>query len=314
MPSNFSSLPTPDHSSAQPWLDHFLQTAIAQHFSDLYFKPSVDGYRLSGQARGELRFILSLSHDFAERLLSIIKYHALLNLAEKRRPQLGRFTFQGHFVRVSSVGDFLGRESIVLRIIYPDLGEQRFIDDRQMAHLSSEQPDNGLYLLSGPTGAGKTSTLYRLLHTWSKGRVVLTVEDPVEYYQPDYLQLQVNADAGIFYEDLIKVALRQRPDILVIGEIRDGKTAAAALQAALSGHLVLSTIHANSASMVINRLIDLGLDLALVQAALVKTVYQRLVRNDEGELAATLSWIDWREGEVTNVSGIPERTTDETCD
>lgn len=302
--------PTENGWTPKAWIERILALAIEQHYADLYFKSVGNSYRLSGQVDGTLRTLQQLTPRFAEHVLSVIKYWALLNLAEKRRPQLGRFTYQEHFIRVSVVGDFLGKESLVIRLLQPSLGVQRFTDNSKFGELLTARPNSGLYLIAGPTGAGKTSTLYRLLRNWSKNRVVLTVEDPVEYVEPEYLQLQVNETANIFYEDLIKVALRQRPDILVIGEIRDKKTAHAALQAALSGHLVLATIHANSALLVVDRLLDLGLDATLVSAALVKSVYQRLEKTEADTLSATLSWVDWKEGKAIRIVGDERGTRD----
>ncbi|WP_248660936.1 ATPase, T2SS/T4P/T4SS family [Fructobacillus cardui] len=139
-----------------------------------------------------------------------------------------------------------------------------------------------------------------MLDAWSPGKVVLTVEDPVEIYQPAFLQLQVNEQAGIDYQSLIKVALRHRPDLLVIGEIRDAKTAQAALQAALAGHLVLSTLQANSELAVFGRLLNLGLDRQLLNQALVKTVYQRLLPDLDGQLGVVCGVANWQAGEVTH--------------
>ncbi|USS91778.1 ATPase, T2SS/T4P/T4SS family [Fructobacillus americanaquae] len=267
--------------------------------ADFYFLPAEgNDYQVRGQILGVVRPLAVMQADFGKRVLAVIKYRAGLNLAESRRPQLGRFDFGRGFVRVSTVGDFLGQESAVLRLIYPNLAQNRWFDPAVFEDLVTEKITAGLYLVAGPTGSGKISTLYRLLAAWSPGKVVLTVEDPVEIYQPAFLQLQVNEQAGIDYQSLIKVALRHRPDLLVIGEIRDAKTAQAALQAALAGHLVLSTLHANSELAVFDRLLNLGLDHQLLNQALVKTIYQRLLPGLDGQLGVVCGVVNWRAGEV----------------
>lgn len=280
--------------SVRNYLEKLLKVAFELDFSDLYFLPKGGEYLISGQRLDRLEQVSIVSTDFARSLLSLMKYWANLNLAEERRPQLGRFDFAKGFVRLSSVGDFLDRETVVLRLIAGLSKELRFQSWSDWQQLLSDQPVSGLYLLAGPTGSGKTTMMYELLKHWSKGRVVLTVEDPVEAEQKDFLQLQVNEQAGVSYQELIKVALRHRPDILVIGEIRDTKTAEAALQAALSGHLVVATIHANSAELVLERLVDLGLDESLLREALVQSLYLRLTPNEAGELVASFSKVDWR--------------------
>ncbi|GAP02477.1 type II secretory pathway/competence component, ATPase [Fructobacillus pseudoficulneus] len=274
--------PTQNRADPAAWLEAILAWGQAEYFSDFYFVAQGKRYRLTGKQQEELFFLDELANDFAKRVLLVIKYRAALYLTEDRRPQLGRFDFQAGFIRVSTVGDFLDRESLVLRLIYPQLGKLFWHFPAQWHDLVTQKIENGLLVIAGPTGSGKTTTLYRLLESWAKRQMVLTVEDPVEIHQPDFLQLQVNELAGIGYPDLIKVALRHRPDILVIGEIRDLKTAQAALDAALSGHLVLTTLHANSEIGVLSRLVNLGLDERRVREALSKTVYQRLLKIGTG--------------------------------
>ncbi|MFC4760883.1 ATPase, T2SS/T4P/T4SS family [Fructobacillus durionis] len=281
--------------SVKDYLEKLLTLAFEHGFSDLYFLPKENGYAITGQRLARLESVGTVSNDFARSMLSLMKYWSNLNLAEERRPQLGRFDFAGGFVRVSSVGDFLDRESVVLRLIAGSHQDFQFSSESTWKELLSNQPESGLYLLAGPTGSGKTTMMYELLKHWSEGQVVLTVEDPVEMAQKEFLQLQVNEQAGITYQELIKVALRHRPDILVIGEVRDGQTAEAALQAALSGHLVIATIHANSAELVLERLVDLGLKESLVREALVQSLYMRLEPGSSGELQSSFTRVDWRE-------------------
>ncbi|GAO99563.1 ATPase, T2SS/T4P/T4SS family [Fructobacillus ficulneus] len=300
MAKEIRNWPIKNRADPNGWLTKILAWGQSHQVNDFYFLPGANDYVLKGQVKGRLELLDQLDNEFAQRVLAVIKYRADLNLAENRRPQLGRFDFEKIFVRVSTVGDFLGHESAVLRLVISNLSHLRWFDDGLWQDLIKTRPGSGLYVLAGPTGAGKTSTLYRLLEDWSVGQVVLTVEDPVEIYRSQYLQLQVNDQAGIDYQALIKVALRHRPDILVIGEIRDFKTAQAALQAALSGHLVLTTVHANSELAVLDRLEDLGLDRQLVGQALVKTVYQQLLVESGGGLAVVAGVASWQAGQVVN--------------
>ncbi|MBS9337980.1 ATPase, T2SS/T4P/T4SS family [Fructobacillus parabroussonetiae] len=282
-----------ESSRAPDYLKDLLTVALKNDATDLYLLPKEGAYQLSAQGPAGLQSLGGLPEDFARSLMALLKYRAQVDLAEFRRPQLGRFAFGDAFVRLSSVGDFLGRESMVLRLIGHQASAARFADLAAWQALLASKPRAGLFVIAGPTGSGKTTTLYALLNEWAKDRLVLTVEDPVELVQPAFLQLQVNETAKVGYQDLIKVALRHRPDILVIGEIRDAQTAAATLQAALSGHLVLTTVHANSAEQVLLRLVDLGLPEKLVRAALITSLYQRLERDANGRLQATFDQKDW---------------------
>lgn len=274
-------------------MNKILAEAITQRTNDIYILPTIEGkYVIKFHVDGQSTVFKNISEEEAQLMISAIKYRAKMNISERRRPQLGRFQYTGIWIRVSSVGDFLNRETIVLRMIYQQQGEQQWLAPNQFEQLYALLPNSGLFLVSGPTGSGKTTTLYRLLNKVSENKLVLTIEDPVEIQQPNFVQLQVNEDAEIFYDDLIKVALRHRPEVLLVGEIRDGKTARAAIQAALSGHLVLSTVHAMSARDVILRLQDLGVEKTKIATALSGVVYQRLVPTCDNQQAAVIDLFD----------------------
>ena len=211
-----------------------------------------------------------------------------MSMSEHRRPQAGtlhRFLFNSKIdLRLSTVGDYLCRESMVLRIIYRlNHNNYQLVAPLQWSQLLKLIQGQGLVLFSGPMGSGKTTTMYRLLREECSNQVVLTIEDPVEIEEPSFLQLQVNVQAQMNYQNLIKLGLRHRPQVFIIGEIRDYETAQAAIEAALSGHLVLSTIHVKSASGVVSRLKQLGIADYYIDQALLGACYQRLLplKNDD---------------------------------
>ncbi|WP_054655932.1 ATPase, T2SS/T4P/T4SS family [Secundilactobacillus silagei] len=229
-----------------------LSAAVASGSSDLHIQPVGDVYRVFEHHGDGLVFVKQLTISEGQQLIAHFKYRANMAITETRRPQLGALTLtvdgQTVHLRLSSVGNFINQESIVIRLLLP-LAEQRlaFLVPKQLAQLRDWCSLRGLILFAGPTGSGKTSTIYHLAKDLSKTLSVLSVEDPTEIVAPDFLQLQVNPAAEMSYQALIKVALRHRPEVLIIGEIRDRETAKAAVDAALSGHLVLSSVHAQTA-------------------------------------------------------------------
>lgn len=270
-------------------METILEAAIANHANDIYLLPiSETHYSVKFHIDGRATQHVTLTTVAAQQMIAAVKYRAKMNISERRRPQLGRFSHKDIWIRVSTVGDFLNRETLVLRLIYQKGQRQNWLAATQFEQLYQHMPSAGLFLIAGLTGSGKTTTLYRLLERLAEDKLVLTIEDPVEIQQSKFVQLQVNDDAGIHYDDLIKVALRHRPEILLVGEIRDQLTAAAVVRAALSGHLVLSTIHAMSARDVILRLRDLGVEPAQLAVALTDVVYQRLVTTTQQQQAAII--------------------------
>ena len=273
-------------------MNGILEEAITQQANDIYILPIDNAkYVIKFHVDGQSYAFKDISEEEAQLMVSAIKYRAKMNISERRRPQLGRFQFDNIWIRVSTVGDFLNRETVVLRIIYQQQQKQQWLDFQQFQQIEAALPNSGLFVISGPTGSGKTTTLYRLLDKVSDDKLVLTIEDPVEIQQPKFVQLQVNEGASIYYDDLIKVALRHRPEVLLVGEIRDGTTAKAAVQAALSGHLVLSTVHAMSARDVILRLQDLGVEKDKLAVALSGVVYQRLLPTCDNQQAAIIDML-----------------------
>ena len=280
-------------------MDEFWKKILAEsrkvNAADIYILPEVDEYMVRFHDGHKLIDYKKISTVHAERLMTYLKYRAQMNIAERRRPQMGSFQEkyknQKIWLRLSSVGNFQDVETLVIRLLTkPNESTINWLEEKQFNELLDNLPSAGLVILSGPTGSGKTTTIHRLLEKITEDKLILSIEDPVEIQNNKIVQLQVNEQAGMDYFQLIKVALRHHPDILVVGEIRDLKTANAALRASLSGHLVISTLHANSAKAVVDRLIDLDLDVNLLKQALSMVVYQRLISTKKG-LAAIINYL-----------------------
>ncbi|WP_318765876.1 competence type IV pilus ATPase ComGA [Lactiplantibacillus carotarum] len=271
-------------------LQAIIQTAVEQRVSDVYWLPREQGYQVLVQVAGQLQPLLELTVAAAQQLINHVKYRSNMAISDHRRPQLGTMTMtvdqQTLNLRISAVGDFLDRESLVVRLLYEMSGDQfQYVVPHQREQLGSLMHKSGLILFSGPMGSGKTSTMYDLVRQLRGQRMVMTIEDPVEIYEPAFLQLQVNAAAQMAYPDLLKVGLRHHPDVFIIGEIRDAETAKIAIQAALSGHLVLSTIHARGVYGIAARLEQLGVAPESLFQALTAASYQRLVPLTDGSVA-----------------------------
>lgn len=279
-----------------------LTGAVQAGSSDLYLLPDADRYAVYEHHALGMTKIQTVPLTTGQQLIAHLKYRANMAITETRRPQMGALTVtiddQPIHLRLSSVGDFLHRESLVIRLLQPlAVSQPQFLVPDQFKTLEQWCHLRGLILFAGPTGSGKTTTIYQLAKTLRESGSVLTIEDPVEIIEPDFLQLQVNASAEMTYAELIKVALRHRPDILIVGEIRDQATAQACVEAALSGHLVLSTVHALNVYGVVTRLAQLGVETAALQQALTGVAYQRLLPTTTDEVAALL---DLQAGPVTS--------------
>ena len=236
---------------------------------------------------GQLREVLRPKRELASLLVSRIKVMARLDIAEKRVPQDGRISLRlaGHEVdvRVSTLPSAHG-ERVVMRLLDKQAGRL----DLQCLGMPAETLSrfqhilarpHGIFLVTGPTGSGKTTSLYAALsHLNHQSRNILTVEDPVEYHLPGIGQTPVNTKADMTFARGLRAILRQDPDVVMVGEIRDHETAEIAVQASLTGHLVLSTLHTNSAIGAVTRLVDMGVDAYLLSSSLVGILAQRLLR------------------------------------
>lgn len=264
-----------------------LRHAVEGKSSDVHVEPVGDRVRVRFRVDGILHTSLELPLKVHRAVVARIKILASIRLDEKRKPQDGRFSAKvvGRKIdfRVSTFPTYYG-EKVVMRILDPDKGifklDELGFSDRNLTLIKNAvKRPYGIVLISGPTGSGKTSTLYAMLNELDREKKnVLSLEDPVEYNVAGVSQSQVRPEIGYTFASGLRTTLRQDPDIIMVGEIRDKETAALAIQAALTGHLVLSTIHTNNAIGVIPRLIDMGVDPYLIAPTLVVTMAQRLVR------------------------------------
>ncbi len=268
-------------------VDSVLSRAIRDHASDIHFEPFEGEFHVRCRVDGTLREVATPPPEDAPAVVSRLKVLAGLNIAERRRPQDGRIRFpieeRSVDLRISTLPTQAG-ESVVLRVLdqtsapatLAELGLPGRVEDgvREVVH----RP-NGLLLVTGPTGSGKTTTLYGCLRVINSPELkVLTAEDPVEYEIEGITQLAVNPAISLTFASALRSFLRQDPDVLMVGEIRDLETAGIAIQAALTGHLVLSTLHTNDAAGAVTRLLDMGVEPFLLGATLEAVLAQRLVR------------------------------------
>jgi type IV pilus assembly protein PilB len=261
--------------------------AIVERASDIHVEPQKDHLRIRYRIDGILQEKQKLPRNIQAGVLSRIKIMSNMDIAERRKPQDGRISLRIESkaidFRVSSLPTIFG-EKIVLRILDKSsamvpLENLGFLSDTLDLFNSVISQPYGMIIISGPTGAGKTTTLYSVLNRLNMpGKNIVTVEDPVEYQMDGINQVQVNVKAEMTFANGLRSILRQDPNIVLIGEIRDGETAQIAIEAALTGHLVLSTLHTNDAPSVATRLIDMGIEPFLIASSLIGATAQRLAR------------------------------------
>jgi len=268
-------------------VNQFIAEAVEAKSSDIHIQPGIDGVALRYRIDGHLRQAQLLPSGLRAAVTSRVKIMAKLDIAERRMPQDGRIKLPVRGVdidfRVSTTPTAYG-ESIVMRILDRSRIELDFVklgfaaEDIAAIEALMGQP-NGIVLVTGPTGSGKTTTLYAALKRLNRPDVkVFTVEDPIEYQIAGINQIQVHPAIGLDFPHALRSILRQDPDIVMIGEIRDVETARIAIQASLTGHLVFSTLHTNSAAATITRLIDMGVENYLLASTVNAVLAQRLVR------------------------------------
>ena len=269
-------------------VDWLWQYAFEQRASDIHIEPRREIGIVRFRIDGVLHQVYQIPMSVMAAMVSRIKILGRMDLVEKRRPQDGRIktrTADGleAELRLSTLPTAFG-EKLVMRIFDPEVLVRNFSElgfseeDRKRWDLMSESP-NGIILVTGPTGSGKTTTLYSTLKQLATPSVnVCTIEDPIEMVEPAFNQMQVQTAIDLSFAEGVRALMRQDPDIIMVGEIRDLETAEVAIQAALTGHLVLSTLHTNDAPAAVTRLIDLGLPSYLISATVLGVMAQRLVR------------------------------------
>lgn len=276
-----------DQSPVVQLVAKIVSQALRDRTSDIHIEPLDDRLRIRFRVDGHLVEVFSLPLSAHNALTSRLKIMSEMNIVEKRAPQDGQFSTKVDGkeldVRVASVATVFG-EKIVMRLLDKSksmvgLGELGMPRETYNTYSKLVHAPFGMVICAGPTGAGKTTTLYAtLLEINSTGKNVTTVEDPVEYVFPGINQVQTNEKAGLTFATGLKALLRQDPDVILVGEIRDADTARIAIQSALTGHFVLSSLHGTDAVAALHRLLDMGIEAFLVASAIVGVVSQRLIR------------------------------------
>lgn len=285
-----------EESSAQQMVDQapvirmvnlILQEAIKRRASDIHFEPYQNKFRIRYRIDGILREAFTPPKQMYGSILARLKIISDLDITEKRLPQDGRFRakFENREIdfRVSLLPTYHGEKG-VLRVLDKSslsvgLLQLGFTHETIEKFQEVLKRPYGMILVTGPTGSGKSTTLYSILSQMNtKDRNIMTVEDPVEYQVQGITQTQVNPDIGLTFSSGLRSLLRQSPDVILVGEIRDGETADIAVKAALTGHLLLSTLHTNNASSTVSRLIDMGIEPFLIASSLIAATAQRLLR------------------------------------
>ena len=302
------------------FVNEVIQRAIVDRATDIHFEPHKDTLQIRYRIDGQLVPVRVPDNlrSFQDAIISRIKIMSGINISEKRRPQGGRITFsQGQSdldIRVSTLPTLYG-ESISLRLLNEksqplSMRELGLLDDDERNIVSVLDKPHGIVLVTGPTGSGKSTSLTAFIRRIHKPeRRIMTVEDPVEYEVAGINQTQVNSEIGFTFASALREILRQDPDVIMVGEIRDRETADIAIRASLTGHLVLSTLHTNDAPGAITRLIDMEIEPFLIASSVEMVIAQRLVRRlcqecakptikSEREIIASLALLETLESEI----------------
>jgi general secretion pathway protein E len=281
-------LDSDDEAPIIAWVNSLFSQAVRERASDIHIEPEERDVVVRYRIDGELYVAKRASKQFMSAIVARVKIMAQLNIAEKRLPQDGRITLKiagkSVDIRVSTIPTSRAFERIVMRILHKStvmLGLDELGFGQREYRLMDEliQRPNGIILVTGPTGSGKTTTLYAALNRINEpSRNILTAEDPVEYEIAGIHQVHVNPSIGLTFASALRAFLRQDPDVIMVGEIRDRETADIAIHASLTGHLVLSTIHTNDSAAAVTRLVDMGTEPFLVRSSVIGILAQRLVR------------------------------------
>ena len=295
-----------DDTPSIRWVNDLIQKAVRKRASDIHIEPTAEEFRIRYRIDGVLHPQQTISADLANKVCARIKLVSNLDVAERRLPQSGRFQFNvdgaSIDIRISTMPQ-RGGEGIVLRMldrrdVRLPLDKLGFKPELSRAIESCLNSSQGLLLITGPTGSGKTTSLYSALDKLnSQSRKLMTVEEPIEYELSGVNQIQVRPELDLTFAVALRSVLRQDPDVIMIGEIRDPETAKIGVQAALTGHLVLSTLHTNEAAAAFPRLIDMGIKPYLLASTVSGVLAQRLVRrlcsNCRVETSPDKSTLNW---------------------
>ncbi len=276
-----------EKNAAAEFINAILQKAVEYRASDVHFEPLGNVTRVRCRIDGTLFNLLNFDSELHAQIIARLKIAANMDIAEKRRPQDGRMFYGAEDgtvdIRISTMPTIFG-EKAVLRLLKQDLSsfelEKLGFEKQDIETLyKSIKLDSGLILIVGPTGSGKSTTLHALMKKLNSSKCnVISIEDPVEYTLKGINQVQVNDKIGLSFSNILRSVLRQDPDKIMVGEIRDTETAELAIRAALTGHLVLSTLHADNTVSAVSRLLDMGIQPYLLAASLKYVIAQRLVR------------------------------------
>lgn len=286
-----------------------LEEAVQAGATDVHFVPAEDAVAVFLNKGFKLTKIGALPPQLASRMISFYKFLSSLDISNSRKPQSGSFhrkILEENFsFRVSTIPAIYYQESVVIRIQKHNrvMPIDRLCLKKEWAQSlkNASTTQQGLVLLSGPTGSGKTTTMYSLTSFCVRelNRHVISIEDPVENKHAHLLQIQVNESAGITYATGLKAILRHSPDVIMLGEIRDSETAKIAVSAALTGHLVYSTVHAKDPEGTIFRMLDFGVSLEELRQTIICVASQRLIVRENGEMASVFNILDGQDMEKT---------------
>ena len=272
----------------ESFANHILLSAKEVGTSDIHILPEKDQFGIYFRLNGRMAHQYKVDEEEGKRLISYFKYSANMDVGERRRPQSGSLVYKGEGefkqdLRLSTLTNYHSQESLVIRL----LETQENISQEKSTFLRDELErierlihyKSGLVLFSGPVNSGKTTTMYQLVRNrMKKTKIqVIAIEDPVEIEEESFLQIQVNEKSGNTYEASLKASLRHHPDVIIVGEIRDEETAKMAIRGALTGHLIIASVHAKNAEGVLMRMHELGISYEMLSQTLIAVIFQKLL-------------------------------------
>ena len=272
----------------ESFANHILVNAKEVGTSDIHILPEKGLFGIYFRLNGRMVYQYKIDEEEGKRLISYFKYSANMDVGERRKPQSGSFVYKGEGefnqdLRLSTLTNYHSQESLVIRLLETqenvNQDKSTFLPDElelieRLIHYKS-----GLVLFSGPVNSGKTTTMYQLVRNrMEKTKIqVIAIEDPVEIEEENFLQIQVNEKAGNTYEASLKASLRHHPDVIIVGEIRDEETARMAIRGALTGHLIIASVHAKNAEGVLMRMHELGISYEMLSQTLIAVIFQKLL-------------------------------------